>query len=155
MKFKALISMGLASSVLLTAGSFNAASAHEQVGRLGRNKNATDVYRVTCTDQGGGGPHLEFQIRDLLPRKPPLVQVEVEKGNQKAVSTDLRDGDPRSSPLVKLNGGAGGYTVTVKKLPKPNRPDRTRRYPENYLLTYHCITGIEHTATSIVTLRNQ
>jgi hypothetical protein len=147
----------LAASMLAAAGHAGIASAHTQTGVLGKRADASDIYEITCIDDGNGTPaRLEVQIEDLVPIKAPLVNVQVQKNSESVTATDPKDGDNRPGPLVGNTGGAGAYTVTVSKLPKPRKPDKTRRKKELYRLTYHCVTSSnQHTGTDIVTTQNQ
>lgn len=131
------------------------ASAHTLTAPLGKKAKASDIYRITCPSDGSGVPHLELQVRDLRPIKPPLLRVQARAGAVNVSSTDPIDGDAKASPLVSAAGGPGPYTVTVSKMAKKGKPARTLLYPEVYTLTYHCITGSEHTETDIQTLQNQ
>lgn len=158
MKHKYPMRSWLTVSVLIAAGYAGIASAHTQTGVLGKRVDTSDIYEITCADDGNGPPaRLEVEIEDLLPVKPPRVSVLVQKeGSESVTTTDPKDGDNRPGLTVSNNGGAGTYTVTVSKLPKPGKPDKTRRYKELYSLDYHCITSSnQHTGTTLSTIQNQ
>jgi hypothetical protein len=127
------------------------ASAHTQSGSLGDAAASTDLYQVTCSNDGSGAPgSLSMQVLDAAPSAAPLVSVQTRKGTLLANSTDPVDGDATSSPIVHVNGGAGVYDVLV---------DKTAAGAETYTLTFHCVTGTNgtgaHTGTEIVTRQNQ
>lgn len=136
-------------------------SAHSQPGAIGRKNSkagGTDVYQVTCFDDGTGAPdHLFLHVRDLLPRNPALISVQATlatTGETTALSTDWgRDGDASFSvPDLILAGGASGiYNVSVNK----TRSKIIGR--EIYLVEFHCQTALgEHTGTNDpVMLQNQ
>jgi hypothetical protein len=146
----------LAASMLIGAGG---ASAHTKGGSLGKKPGATDIYQVTCYDDGAGvgaPARLDVQVQDLVPVKPPLITAQVQKGAVNVSTTDPKDGDKKASPLVSAPGGAGTYTVTVSKTAKPGKPDKVRAYPEIYRLTFHCMSGSgQHAGTDIETTQNQ
>jgi hypothetical protein len=125
--------------------------AHTQNGSLGAAAGATDLYHVTCADDGSGPPgSLRMQVLDASPVAVPSVSVQVNRGSELANTTDPVDGDTASSPVVWVNGGAGLYEVLV---------DKSGPGAENYTLTFHCVTGQDgtglHTGTSISTRQNQ
>jgi hypothetical protein len=157
MKHKCSMRSWLVVSALVATGYAGIASAHTQIGVLGKRADKSDIYEITCSDDGNGPPaRLEVEIEDLLPIRPPLVSVQVLKGSESVTTTDPKEGDSRPGLAVSNNGGAGAYTVTVSKLAKPGKPDRSRRYKELYSLDYHCITGSnQHTGTNTVTIQNQ
>lgn len=137
-----------ASSLVLFAAYAAPAAAHTQSGSLGSSAAATDVYSITCSNDGSGTPaRIRAQVRDQAPVAAPVVSVQVTKGSLGTNSSDATDGDAVYSPLVTVNGGSGAYTVLVNK---------TAAGSETYTLQYHCetSTGI-HTGTSIVTRQNQ
>ena len=128
-------------------GTITDAIAHTQAGALGRAAEATDLYVVTCSDDGNGPPaHLDTQVANSS-RKNVLVSVQTIKGSQATNSTDLRGGDVRSSRLVSNQGGAGAYYVVVNK---------AKRGLAAYTLQFHCVTGSgAHTGTEISSVQNQ
>ena len=139
----------IAASSLIVFGAYAVpAAAHTQSGSLGSSAAATDVYSITCSDDGSGAPaRLRAQVRDQAPVASPVVSVQVTKGALGTNSSDGTDGDTAYSPLVTVNGGSGAYTVLVNK---------TAAGSETYTLQSHCetSTGI-HTGFSIVTRQNQ
>lgn len=139
----------IATSSIIVFGAYAVpAAAHTQSGSLGSGTSATDVYSITCSNDGSGAPaRIRAQVRDQSPVASPVVSVQVIKGSLGTNSSDGTDGDTAYSPLVSVNGGSGAYTVLVNK---------TASGSETYTLQYHCetSTGI-HTGTSIVTRQNQ
>lgn len=120
------------------------ASAHDQLGQLGRKASATDVWEIECS---GGSQYLAVQIKDGPPNKAPKVSVQLVKDRLAVNTTDPKDGDAGYSPEVKLYGGDGIYTTVV---------DKSGAQPENYFLEYHCEgAGGTHTGTTAVQYQNQ
>lgn len=120
------------------------ASAHESGTRsLGNAVGATDLYQVSCFDDGNGAAErLEVQLQDLAPKPTPdpLISIQVIKGTKAANSTDQVDGNAAYSPLIAVHGGNGTYLVSVNK---------TKAGKENYQFSYHCIAADNaHTGTS-------
>ncbi len=153
MQFNYLIRRLASTAVLLAVLHVGIASAHTQVGALGKAAAASDIYQITCPEEVAGvPPRLDVQIRDLKPKKPPRLTVSVEKDLASVSSTDPRDGDKGFSPLVSLDGGAGNYHVMVSKTAAN---DKKRAFKEIYTLQYHCMSGALHTGTELVTLQNQ
>jgi hypothetical protein len=138
-------------ALVLALGGSRPALAHTQNGSLGAGAGATDLYHVTCSDDGSGPPgSLRMQVLDASPAAAPYVSVQVNRGAQLASTTDPVDADTSSSSIVWVNGGAGVYEVLV---------DKSGPGAENYTLTFHCVTGPDgeglHTGTSISTRQNQ
>lgn len=137
----------LAPSLLVAGGYADLASAHTQNGSLGRSDTATDVYAVTCSNDGNGEPdRLIASVRDEKPRRRPTVTVAVSKNDVSTNTTDPRDGDRLYSPAVELLQGPGDYSVTVSK---------SGLGAEIYKLQFHCMSGINHVATDILRTQNQ
>jgi hypothetical protein len=84
------------------------------VGLAGSGLAKTDVYAVTC---GTGTAALWVSVKDLAPVKLPLVSIQAKKGAVSSpLSTDAGvDGNALYSPLVKVAGVAGAFTVNVNK----------------------------------------
>jgi hypothetical protein len=128
------------------------AAAHTQAGSLGSGAAATDVYQVICSDDGAGPPaSLSIQVLDGSPAAAPLVSVQVRNSLELANSTDPTDGDTTASPLVHVNAGSGTvFDVLV---------DKSGAGAENYVLTFHCVTGPDgtglHTGTDVIARQNQ
>jgi len=100
---------GAAIALLLALAPAVAASAHEVSGGLGAAAAATDLYQITCSDDGSGAPaSLVVQIRDQSPVAAPMLSVQVQKGLLLTNATDPVDGDTAFGPAVSVNGGAGG-----------------------------------------------
>jgi len=148
MKIVSLKNTVMTASFLIALGYGGATLAHSKAGALGSEASATDVYRVTCSNDGSGAPHhLMTQVRDNSPVKPPLVSVVTTKGGSSTTSTDPVDGNSAYSPEKELNKGSGVYIVNIKK---------SKAGAENYTLQYHCETASDvHTGTSIIQTQNQ
>jgi hypothetical protein len=146
-----LLSMFLSMSfaIPLLAGP---AAAHTQSGSLGAEASATDLFQVVCSNDGTGAPgSLSVQILDDVPAAAPKVGVQVRGGLLLATSTDAVDGDTTPSPLIHVDVTT---TLVFDVL-----VDKTGAGSENYVLTYHCVTGPNgtglHTGTALVTRQNQ
>lgn len=138
----------ITASFLVAVGHAGTVYAHTKGGSLGSPASATDVYRVTCSNDGSGATHhLVTQVRDNAPVKPPKVSVVATKGGASTTSTDPVDGNSAYSPEKELAKGNGVYTVSIKKSASGS---------EIYTLQYHCETasGV-HTGTSISQTQNQ
>lgn len=128
------------------------AAADTQTGSIGAAASATDFYQVICSDDGSGPPgSLSVQIQDSAPAAPPIVSAQVRVGSLLLNATDPTDGDGVAGPFVHVNGGsATTYDVLV---------DKTAAGAENYVLTFHCMTGPNgtglHTGTAVVVRQNQ
>jgi hypothetical protein len=150
MKNRLLNTTFIATSLLLTASYTNIASAHNASGSLGQAASATDLYMVSCFDNGDGtgvSARLAMQVADLAPAAAPKVSVQVIKGVSAVTSTDSKDGDAKYSPFVYSNGGDGSYYVSVSK---------TAAGAENYDLDFHCQNAAGgHTGTTIQMLQNK
>lgn len=146
--------MKLASSkcafvIVMGVGYAGIASAHSTTGSLGNAAGATDVYKVTCSNDGGGVTHhLVTQVKDNSPVAAPLVSVVTTKGGSTTTSTDTNgDGNTSYSPEVELNKGNGVYTMNVKK---------SASGAENYTVQFHCETVSDvHTGTAVTQTQNQ
>ncbi len=139
-------------AVLLLGLPAGPALAHTQNGALGSAAAATDYYQVICSDDGTGPPaSLSVQILDGAPAAAPLVSVQVRNGNELENTTDPVDGDTAASPVIHVNGAPTSvYEVLV---------DKSGPGAENYVLTFHCLTGPDgtglHTGTDVITRQNQ
>jgi hypothetical protein len=123
-----------------------AAQAHDVSGGLGAAAAATDLYQVTCSDNGTGAPvSLRVQVRDLTPVAVPTVSVQVHASGLLANSSDPVDADTTSSPVIAVNGGAGPYDVLV---------DKSAAGSEAYTLSFHCQTGPDGTGNHAGTLHS-
>ena len=141
----------MAASLLIAAGYAGFASAHTQSGSLIASP-ATDVYAVTCSNDGSGAPaKLWLHVKDLAPVLAPLVSTQATKGTQSStLSTDPVDGDANYSPGVYLTPavGAGVYTLKVNKSAGAGT--------ETYTAEFHCQTAAGvHTGTTWVMTQNQ
>ena len=128
------------------------AAADTQSGSLGSGAAATDYYQIICSNDGAGAPgSLSVQVLDGTPVAAPLVSVQVRNGLGLANSTDPTDGDVTASPLIHVNVDAGVvYEVLI---------DKSGAGAENYVLTFHCVTGPDgtglHTGSDLVSRQNQ
>ena len=65
MKIVSLKNTVMTASFLIALGYGGATLAHSKTGALGSAASATDVYRVTCFNDGSGVPHhLTTQVKD-------------------------------------------------------------------------------------------
>jgi hypothetical protein len=139
----------MAASFLIAAGYASFASAHTQSGSLIATP-ATDVYAVTCSDDGSGPPaSLYLHVKDLAPVLAPLVSTQATKGTASStLSTDPVDGDANYSPAVTVTGGAGVYLLKVNKSAVAGT--------ETYTAEFHCQTAAGvHTGTTWAMTQNQ
>ena len=128
------------------------AAAHTQSGSLGAGASATDLYQVVCSNDGTGAPgSLSVQVLDDAPAAAPRVSVQVRNGLLLSSSSDAVDGDATASPLIHVDVTT---TLVFDVL-----VDKSGAGSENYVLTYHCLTGPNgtglHTGTDLVTRQNQ
>jgi hypothetical protein len=150
----------ITTALLLAAGYTGLVSAHSVSGTVGISLTgaaATDVYNVTCTNNGGGVPtSLYLHVKDLAPILAPIVSTQANKSTATTVlSSDTVDGDANYSPALTLTpsaaiGGTGVYTVRVNK-----SASATVKGAEIYTLEYHCQAGTTHTGTAIALIQNQ
>ena len=140
----------------------NLSLAHEKPGSLGNSRSgsvATDIYEMTCFDDGAGEPtKLMFQVIDKPPAKAPTLSIQAVKmdtGERSSISTDPKDGDKNYSPLVSFaptGGGSGAYLVTVTK----SQTAPIVKGIELYQIQYHCYTATNnHTGTERIMTQNQ
>jgi hypothetical protein len=148
MKRKFSIHIVLSALALAAALPAGTASAHSQAGTLEKPAGATDLYVVSCFDDGNGPPaRLDIRVLDVGPVRPPKVSAQTWKGSVATNSTDRVDGDSAFSRESSNEGGAGDYYVAV---------DKTRSGRETYTLDFHCMTAANaHTGTEIVMIQNQ
>jgi hypothetical protein len=105
----------------------------------------TDVYSVTC---GAGTTALWVSVIDLAPIKLPLVSIQAKKGTiASALSTDAADGNTVYSPLVKVAGAAGAFTVNVNKSAYVGAL-AAHKGPESYIARFSCRNAV---GTQLVT----
>lgn len=139
---------------IIVVGVINCAQyvqAHEQAGALGRKNSkvgGTDMYSVSCNDDGNGAPeHLYVDVLDTArPRNPALISISAlspaDPATFAGVNQAANDAGIPSSGM-KVFAGVGPYTVSISK-------SRSRKKGvEIYLLNFHCetATGV-HTGTS-------
>ncbi|MGH8525660.1 MAG: hypothetical protein ACREXY_16090, partial [Gammaproteobacteria bacterium] len=123
-------------------------------GALGNSAGATDVYKVTCSNEDGGSTptfRLSSKVKDNAPVKPPLVSVSTSKGGTTTNTTDSNgDGNSSYSAWAYNNKGNGIYTLSVKK---------TKAGLELYTVQFHCegpaSSGFIHTGTTSKISQNQ
>jgi hypothetical protein len=141
---------------LCLAALAESSSAHELGGALAKRPDATSAYRITCFNDGNGDPDtLQIAVQDYYPVKPPVINALIEVGSTSVETTDPRDGDRKYGPPAAVKGGAGPYTVTVRKVKKkPSKPEKSLKHRETFGLEYHCLsrTG-QHTGTDTQKLR--
>ena len=126
------------------------ASAHDKNEALGTAAAATDMYQITCFDDGDGGgasEHLYLQIRGSANVGGLKVSAQVFKDGTAFNTTDASSGHPGYSQGITLKGGDGNYILTV---------DKSAAGAAIYDVVYHCEskTG-SHTGTITSTLQNQ
>jgi hypothetical protein len=141
----------LALAALLAAlAPVRSASAHGLNQALGADPAATDLFQITCFDNGSGAAQsLVVQVRDNAPAAPQ-VSVQAQRAGQLVNSTDTTNADAAYSPAVAANGGNGAYDVLV---------DKTGSGTKSYSLNFHCYTGPGgtgvHTGTSHTVVQDQ
>ncbi len=131
-------------SVMAAAIAPNLANAHDSGARaLGNGAGATDVYPISCFDDGSGDTsYLSVAVQDLAPVATPTVSIQIFRDGFANSASDLVDGDAGTSISIKLKRGNGTYYVMVNK---------SRAGAENYQFTYHCVTATgAHTGTTEV-----
>ena len=167
----------ITASLLIAAGYASVVSAHNQTGSVGTTASgaaATDVYQVTCSNDGSGAPAQLFaQVADLAPVLATLVSVQIVHpldGLSTVLSEDPVDGDAvvisttgasttGFSPGVTLKGGAAAnaqiYLINVNKQYTASTV-AAQKGPELYNLQLHCqtATGV-HTGTNWIQTQNQ
>ena len=172
-KFKRIMTV----SLLMATGYASVVSAHNQSGSVGTAASgaaATDVYQVTCSNDGSGAPAQLFaQVADLAPVLATLVSVQIVHpldGASTVLSEDPVDGDTATvsttgasttgwSPGVTLKGGAAAnaqiYLINVNKQYTASTV-AAQKGPELYNLQLHCqtATGV-HTGTNWIQTQNQ
>ncbi|MGH8572611.1 MAG: hypothetical protein ACREX8_08555 [Gammaproteobacteria bacterium] len=147
-------SIAMALSFLLSVGQAGVVLGHSKVGSLSKNKNAKDVYSVTCSNEEGGDTatfRLAARVRDEPPSRPPKVSVTIAKGGTAVRVTDTKgDGNQQPSPWAYVDGGNGVYQMIVTK---------SRKGLERYSVEFHCqgpsSSGYVHTGSSVVITQNQ
>lgn len=148
--------------LFLISGYSNFALAHDVNGTLGKANSgsvATDIYQVTCSNDGSGEPtKLMFQIIDSAPVKKPTINIQavkIDTGERSIVSTDPKDGDKKYSPLVgfaPIGGGTGAYQMIITK----SQTAPIVKGVELYKALYHCYTATNgHTGTERIMTKNQ
>ena len=138
--------------------SANPASAHTQAESLGNTKTgaaATDVYYVTCLNEGLSGEpavahHLTVSVKDLAPILASTISIQVTKNNKTStLSEDTIDGDTKYSPTLSLAAGAGTYLLII------NKSLSITKGIEKYFIQLHCESAIKgHTATFSQMIQN-
>lgn len=138
----------LAALVACSVGYVGVSNAHDAGATLdadGTIRSFTGLASVSCFDDGSGTPdNLIVSIRDNSQPVAGLmvnVQVVSSRGNRVNSITDTVSGDADFSPFIKVQDGAGPYSVIV------NKTDVGAR---SFDLQYHCNTANDvHTGTDI------
>lgn len=148
MKFATSKYSVIAASALTALCGAGMASAHTVSGTLGTLATATDLYYVTCSDDGNGPTgKLQVAIRDNAPVAAPLVSITAIKSIKAGSTTDLADGNATSSAPVIVAGTNGVFYVAVSK---------SSAGAEAYTADFHCLTGTNaHTGTAASLKQNQ
>jgi outer membrane receptor protein involved in Fe transport len=147
--------MIMSATLLVAAGYAGLAAAHALSGTLGRAASAaaaTDVYKVTCSNNGSGAPaKLFLQVKDLPLVLAPVIGIQATKSTVASTqSVDTKDGDAVYSKGVFLSAGAGVYSLKVNKFAS------TVKGAETYTAQFHCLTAAGvHTGTTWVMTQNQ
>jgi hypothetical protein len=125
------------------------ASAHTQSGALGSTTSggaATDIYSVSCYNDGSGAPaKIWYHVKDLAPVLAPVISIQVESGG---ISSDTVDGDANYSTAVTVAGTSGNLKVM--------KSASTVKGSETYVAEFHCQTSNgTHTGTNWTMTQNQ
>jgi hypothetical protein len=143
---KVLITLPLLISVMYVG----VASAHDINEALGESAAATDMYQLTCFDDGGGGgasEHLYLEIRGNSNVGGLKVSAQLFKDGMAFNTTDATSGDQVYSPGITFKGGDGSYILTV---------DKSAAGAAGYAIVYHCESSTgNHTGTIPSPLQNQ
>lgn len=147
----------MTASLLIAAGYGSIAFAHTTPAGSSLVANpATDIYSVTCSNNGAGVPtELFIQVRDDT-AAAPQVSIQAKKGTSVSlISTDTTGADGVYStgvtfvPPASAGGGAGVYTLSVFKSPQAAGT-------QNYVGQFHCQTATHvHTGTTFSMTQNQ
>ena len=143
---------------MLAAMYVGVVSAHTQPGAIPIKKTkagGTDKFQVDCSNNPVDGitDHLELSVTDRYPSNPARISIQAmlpTTGAATAISTDAKDNDGKSSPVLSIAGGVGPYIMSVTKT-------RSRIIGrENYVITFHCVSaGGGHTGTDYRMIQNQ
>lgn len=138
----------LAASAIAAACGAGVASAHTVSGTLGTAATATDLYYVTCSDDGNGATgKLQVGVRDNAPVAAPLVSITAIQGSKAGSTTDTTDGNATGSAPVTVAGITGVFYVAVTK---------STAGAESYTVDFHCLTATNaHTGTAASLKQNQ
>ncbi len=139
-------------SALSLLGYAGIASAHDYNGALGKPAAATDLFQVSCFDDGSGpADRLAVQVREEAPASGPLVSVQVVSGIVAKNTTDPVNGNATYSPVINVKGN-NTYSLTVDKT-------KAGKVATTYAISYHCLTSANaHTGTTEISsgiLQNQ
>lgn len=132
------------------------ASAHSQNGAVGSTKNgnaATDIYTVSCYNDGAGeAAKLWYRVKDLAPVLAPVISAQAGTGGS---SADTKDGDTIFSTAATtsvLNAQKKVISVALKIMKSAS----TVKGSESYVAEFHCQTaGNVHTGTNWTMTQNQ
>jgi hypothetical protein len=152
MKSSFLKNTTVALSLFVSTGFIGNVFAHDQIGSLGKAAGATDLYEVTCFDDGtgtGGTHHLTSSVLTGIAPTNLRVSVRTQKDAKATNSTDAVNGNSVGSPLVDTVAGDGIYYLSVGKTVAS-----TTATP--YTADFHCENSTGgHTGTSSKLLQNQ
>lgn len=138
----------LAASTIAAVCGASVASAHTVSGTLGTAATATDLYYVTCSNDGAGNTaKLQVAVRDNAPVAAPLVSITAIKSLKAGSTTDTTDGNATGSAPVIVAGTNGVFYVAVTK---------SAAGAESYTADFHCMTATNaHTGTAASLKQNQ
>jgi hypothetical protein len=134
---KVLITLPLLISVMYVG----VASAHDIYdAALGEPAAATDMYQVSCDDEGGiASDHIYLEIRAKSNVGGLKVSAQLFKDGTAFNTTDATSGDQVYSPGITFKGGDGSYILTV---------DKSAAGVATYDIVYHCESSTgSHTGT--------
>ncbi len=131
-----------------------AVTKSDSVGSTLDSLPATDVWAVTCAT---GTTSLAVSVLDKAPAYAPVVSIQAVYVKAPAflsspLSTDAVDGDALYSPVVKVAGGVGPYSVQINKQAHP-----TVKVAELYTAKFACLNaaGANTAVSSVVLKQNQ
>jgi hypothetical protein len=139
-------------SLLLILGYAQLTSAHSQGGSLGPAVGSTDLYQVSCFNDGAGAG-ATYRLASRILTGPGTaagkLSVRSQKGYTATNATDAANGNAAYSPFAYNVAGDGVYYLTVGKTAGGTAWI-------SYTVDFHCLgaTG-GHAGTSIIMLQDQ